>query len=131
MKNKNTSILIASLILLILNSSVFAYETMYLNDGGYHKFDYVYIGMVFVDRDNPGVGTQVEVVDGGGIAPNTGYGSISAYNDSVITMSGGEIGWTLAANDRSKATLTGGYLGNEFFSSSINKCICPAVQSIM
>jgi hypothetical protein len=121
MKCRNASILIVSAILLILNSFAFAYQTMYLNDGGYHKFDYIYDGQVFIDMDNPGVGTQVELVDGGGIAPNKGYGSIAAFNDSKITMSGGQMGWSLSTNDRSKAEITGGYVGGDFGSTSINR----------
>lgn len=121
MKSRNTSIFTAAAIFLIFSSSAFAYQTMYLNDGGYHKFNYIYDGMVFVDQDKPGVGTQVEVVNGGGIAPNTGYGSIYAYNDSEITMSGGQIGWSIGAMDRTKVELTGGYVGMEFYSSSTNR----------
>jgi len=107
-------------LVLALFTSTYGYESVYFNDGGYHKIDYILDAQVYVDWSSPSVGTQLELVEGGGIAPGEGYGSISAFNDSQVTVSGGQIGWTLAALDRSKTNLTGGYLGCEFFSSSIN-----------
>jgi hypothetical protein len=125
MKTEKNQILLPNrlfsfVLILLLSNALYGYVSVYFNDGQYHKIDYVLDAQVFVDKDAPGVGTQVELVDGGGIAPGQGYGSIYAYNDSQVTVSGGEMGWTLAAIDRSKVSLTGGYLGCEFSSSSSN-----------
>ncbi|MCJ7777875.1 MAG: PEP-CTERM sorting domain-containing protein [Sedimentisphaerales bacterium] len=109
-----------NLVLVLFTSTYGYYESIYFDDGGYHKIDYILDAQVYVDRSSPGVGTQLELVEGGGIAPGEDYGSIYAFNDSQVTISGGQIGWSLEAHDRSKANLTGGYLGCEFFSSSIN-----------
>jgi hypothetical protein len=107
----------------VLLSSAVGYDTINFNDGGYHRIDYTIDGKVYIDQYNPGTGTQVEVVDNGGIAPGQGYGSIYAYNDSQLTVSGGNIGWSLDAGDRSKVKLTNGYVVSEFSSWSINRAL--------
>lgn len=106
-------------IFFLFSAVTHSYEQVYFNDGGSHIIDYLLDAEVIVDKDNPGTGTRLELVDGGGIAPGQGYGNIVAHQDSRITVSGGTMGWTLWANDRSRVQITGGYLRGSLSTGSM------------
>lgn len=96
---------------LVLISAIFLFicipktEAIVFNDGGYHLIDYVINDSVIVDEGMPGVGTHIEISATGGIDPGQGSGWVVAYGDSEVTVSGGELGWSLTSNDDSIITI--------------------------
>jgi len=95
-------------ILLIMLAGTPVLATIHFNDGNYHLIDYIIDDSVHIDEGMSGVGTHIEVSASGGIAPGESYGYISAYGDSRVTISGGELGWTLWCNENSRATVKEG-----------------------
>lgn len=74
-------------------------------DGGVHTIDYVYNQNVLVDWNKPGMGTTV-ICNDGAIITNS-YG-IYGYEDSVINVTGGKIGYGLVILHNTQANISGG-----------------------
>lgn len=85
-----------------------AFSTVTFKDGGYHPIDYRINDAVEVDPGTPGVGTHVELTDGGWIHHGS---SIGLFNDSKLTVSGGKTDWSVWALDNSVFNMSGGDLG--------------------
>ena len=66
-------------IIMALPIIAHSYEVVEISDGGHHIIDYILDAQVYVDRYSPGVGTQLELVDGGGIAPGEDYGTLAVF----------------------------------------------------
>lgn len=90
-----------------LEGSAVAYLT--LADGRHHVLDHE-VDFVMVDWGAPGVGTTLDVVDGGAI----GF-SIQAYEDSRVNILGGRVGESIWAYDRSQCTVAGGEIEETIF----------------
>jgi hypothetical protein len=121
MKNRTLYSTVLLGIILMSGIKAWGFDMVYFNDGQYHRIDYLLDAQVYVDQNNPGLGTHVELTAGGGIAPGQGYGCIYAKNDSQVTVSGGEMGWSLEGYDRSRVRLSDGYIRGDFFTTSVNK----------
>ena len=91
-----------------LSGSAFAALT--LADGGYHVLDYTVNTVVKVDRDAPGLGTTVDLIDGG-----TVEAWIDAYEDGRVNILGGRVNGTVKAYDRAQCTISGGEIGGPVF----------------
>jgi len=80
-----------------------------INDGGFHEINWSkpagYEDSVEVDEGCPGIGTNVKVVSGARIA------GISGFEDSSITIQGGEIVFSVIFGSRSTGTIAGGVMG--------------------
>lgn len=76
------------------------------NDGDYHRIDYAISDTdgISVDLFTPGVETEVEITNGAQAK------MCNAYEDSQVTMNGGNLTYDLWAYDRSQMTLSGGTL---------------------
>ncbi len=81
-----------------------------INDGGYHEINWSkpwgYADNIHLDWGYPGVGTKAKVVSGARIA------SIYGGGDSIVTLEGGEVFFSVGVSDRSAATITGGVMGH-------------------
>jgi hypothetical protein len=119
-----------------------AHAEKFFNDGNYHLINYVIDDAVYVDQDLPGVGTHIEVTSGGGIAPGQAYGYIASYGNSHVTLSGGNLGWSLWCNDYSTATVnnssyirgeigTGGYANVTFEGGSVRLAAVATEHSVI
>ncbi len=96
-----------------------------LNDGGTHIINYPVYEPVYVDQSVPGVGTKVDLLDGGliqawidahqdsrvNILGGRVSGSINAYGASHITVVGGEIGGPVYCRENSRLDISGGSMG--------------------
>ncbi len=89
----------------LFNSSVNAYVDF--NDGGHHIINYTINDYVNVDLYTPGVGTQVELVNGGYIEFD-----ILAHEDCQISVSGGQLAGSLRAYDNTYAVVSEGQVGS-------------------
>ena len=58
---------------------------LYVDDGQEHTIDHAWDAYVWVDYQNPGAGTSLNIVPGGMIS------RLTAYEDSVIRINGGSI----------------------------------------
>ncbi len=92
---------IISISVIILISNIANAYTDY-NDGGKHIINWSSTDSIRVDWETPQAGTQVDIISGGRIE------FLKAYNDSMINISGGEIGARLETWDNSHATISGG-----------------------
>jgi hypothetical protein len=101
------------LVVLLLQCKVFA--AMEFNDGLIHTIDSSIDGTLTVDYLTPGAGTVVNVIDGDYVppAPNEpGFGlSVSAYENSVINLSGGWL-YHVTTFDNSSLFMSGGLVIN-------------------
>lgn len=101
---KNYSILIA---LIVLPSQCLSGPApLTFADGGHHAIDYTVNTLVKIDQFSPGMGTIVDLVEGGLV-----IAWVDAYEDSRFNMSGGQIGGSLNAWDDSELTIVGGEIG--------------------
>ena len=73
------------------------------NDGGIHSINYSE-GNVYVDNGTPGMYTKVNLLNGGYIH------KFFAYQDSRINISGGRVGLSLVAYDRTQVIMTDGQI---------------------
>jgi len=73
------------------------------NDGGIHNINYSE-GNVYVDNGKPGMYTKVNLLNGGYIH------KFFAYQDSRINISGGRVGLSLVAYDRTQVIMTDGQI---------------------
>ncbi|MHC4744385.1 MAG: PEP-CTERM sorting domain-containing protein, partial [Planctomycetota bacterium] len=105
---KRYSALIAVFVLLAQCCSAPAALT--LADGGHHVLDYTVNTVVKVDRDAPGVGTTVDLIDGG-----TVEAWIDAYEDGWVNILGGRVGGAVKAYDRVQCRISGGEIGGPVF----------------
>ncbi len=80
------------------------------NDGGVWDIDYEIIDDVWVDFETPGMGTTLNILEGGSILPRN---LLKGFEDSIINMSGGLIG-SLWAHDNSQVTISGGAIEEGF-----------------
>ncbi len=94
-------------------------------DGGAHIIDYAVYEPVYVDQSAPGVGTKVDLLDGGlilawidayqdsrvNILGGRVSGSVNAYGASHITVVGGEIGGPVYCREDSRLDISGGSMG--------------------
>lgn len=101
---KKYSVLIAVIVVLVQCRSASAVLT--LADGGHHIIDYTVNTLLKIDRDAPGMGTTVDLIEGGTI-----IAWVDAYEDSRFNMSGGRIDGSLDGWDNSRLTITGGEIG--------------------
>lgn len=99
-KVKNISIL--CMVLAIIFD---AFGWININDGGTHVIDTVYNDYygVQIDFNKPGIGTFVELKEGGRTT-----GCLVSHGDSEILVSGGRVDSWLIAEDNSKITVNGG-----------------------
>jgi hypothetical protein len=85
-------------------------------DGGHHTVDYFIDDNINVDHGRPGVGTSVEIIQGGRITRD-----IRAFEDSRVLVDGGDIGSALEngifAEDNSQVTFAAGFLRAPFFAT--------------
>lgn len=81
-------------------------EAVLFNDGGEHIIDYTVNEPVYVDEDSPGVGTEVQLLDGGLI-----QAWLNAYEDSCVNILGGRVNASVWTYDRSHVTIIGGEIG--------------------
>jgi hypothetical protein len=96
-----------------------------LNDGGTHIINYAVYEPVYVDQSAPGVGTKVDLLDGGlilawidahqdsrvNILGGRVSGSVNAYGASHIAVVGGEIGSPVYCRENSQLDISGGSMG--------------------
>ncbi|MHC4086249.1 MAG: LamG-like jellyroll fold domain-containing protein [Planctomycetota bacterium] len=94
---------VLSAVLISLTSFTYAY--VYFNDGEYHAISGAIFDSVIVDDGAPGVGTQVELKEGGYIRDD-----LASYNISQVSISGGSIGRYLVSYHNSTVTFSGGRL---------------------
>jgi hypothetical protein len=104
MKRKSVEILAAAVVLFMSVSPVMA--VVEFNDGGVWDIDYEIIDDVWVDFETPGMGTTLNILEGGSILPRN---LLKGFEDSIINMSGGSIG-SLWAHDNSQVTISGEWL---------------------
>jgi len=83
------------------------------NDGDYHLIDYV----INDDVEVSGVGTQVDIKEGGSL------NKLWSYGNSIIDISGGTMTGGLQANDNSLATISGGTIGMYVHASGSSQII--------
>lgn len=106
---------ITSIFLATLSVSSICIGSVVYSDGGTHVISTKLNDNVYVDQGAPGVGTHVELTSTGAV--NFPYG-FYAYNDSVITVLGGDIqGRGLNLFDRSRLTMTGGNFSSSIYAS--------------
>ncbi len=132
MKSRRVGILVAAVVLLVSDSPVMALTQF--KDGGVWNIDYEINDDVWVDYQSPGMGTTVNMLDGGSIpwvnpVPPIYYqlksfedsiinilgGSVDilrAYDSSQVTVSGGSIKYFLYLHDSSQVTVSGGSFEN-------------------
>ena len=87
-----------------------AEAVLVFNDGGEHIINYEVHEPVYVDEASPGVGTKVQLLDGGWI-----HAWLYAYEDSRVNILGGRVSSTVKAYDRSHVTMVGGEISGPFF----------------
>jgi len=87
-----------------------AEAVLVFNDGGEHIINYEVHDVVYVDEASPGVGTKVNLLDGGWI-----HAWLDAYEDSRINILGGQVSGSVHAYGRSNVTMTGGEIGGPFY----------------
>ena len=79
----------AILVALALFASVSSAMAVIEFKGGLtHDIDYEIDDDVWVDYQSPGMGTTVNVLDGGSITP---YHQLSSFENSIINISGGDV----------------------------------------
>lgn len=91
-------------VLLFVGSSPLL-GTVHFRDGGIHNIDYDIGDEVWIDVQDPGLQTTVNVLEGGRI-----HSWLDAYFDSRINMSGGWVEGQVATWGRSHAHISGGLI---------------------
>lgn len=116
MRNRKLMVLVAAVSLLVSASPVMA--VIEFNDGGEWDIDYETRGHVTVDYQSPGMGTTVNMLEGGRI-----LWLLDGYEDSIINFLGGVIVGSrgrsvgsggISAHDSSQVAISGGALQNVF-----------------
>lgn len=132
MKTKSMTIWMMVLVLCVSSSQVMAVMAwIQYNDGGTHDIATTINDDVWVDWQAPGMGTTVNLLDGGQILYSYNvqafedsqlniFGgvieySLAAHNSSLVTISGGTVGNDLYAHDSSKVSISGGSIGNDLY----------------
>jgi len=114
-------ILIAGCTIVVLLYCDYA-AALVFNDGGTHIINYAVYDPVYVDQSAPGVGTKVDLLDGGlihawidahqdsrvNVLGGRVSGSVNAYGASHITVVGGEIGGPVYCRENSRVDISGG-----------------------
>ena len=103
MKSRRVGILVTAVVLFVDASRVLA--VIEFNDGGVHDIDYEINDNVRVDYQSPGMGTTVNILEGGEI---TTYHYLHGFEDSIINIVDGATR-QVRAFDSSKVTVSGGY----------------------
>lgn len=80
------------------------------NDGGHHTINYAVYEPVYVDQSAPGVGTKVDLLDGGLV-----QAWIDAHQDSRVKITGGRVSATVNAYGRSEITVVGGEIAGPVY----------------
>jgi hypothetical protein len=104
-KNVRTTCFVAGIVMLAAFCNR-AEAILFFNDGGEHIIDYTVTEPVYVDQDSPGVGTEVDLLDGGLI-----QAWLNAYEDSRVNILGGRVNTSVWAYDRSNVAIVGGEIG--------------------
>jgi hypothetical protein len=118
-------ILIAGCTIVVLLYCDYAAAVLVFNDGGTHIINYAVYEPVYVDQSAPGVGTKVDLLDGGliqawidahqdsrvNILGGRVSGSVNAYGASHIAVVGGEIGGPVYCRENSRLDISGGSMG--------------------
>jgi len=100
-------------IILLLTTSQVMGLTQF-NDGEIHDVNSVINDDVWVDWEEPGMNTTVNLLAGGAIASEY---KLQGYEDSIINVSGGSI-WELYAHDSSQVDVSGGSIRDLFANNS-------------
>ena len=118
------------LFCLIISLFIFSWQlqaNVVFEDGLWHTINYTINDNVIVDYDKPGVGTTVEILNGGWIK-----GSISAYSDSHLIISGGIVDSSVGVFSNGNLSIyggniagvgTGGYSHLEIYDGTISMAI--------
>ncbi len=114
MKTKSMTIWVMVLVLCVSSSQVMAW--IQYNDGGTHDITTTINDDVWVDWDSPGVGTTVNMLEGGSIAD-----TLKGFEDSIINILGGSIGHELYSHDSSRLNISGGTIGGQLHSSDFSQ----------
>jgi len=97
-------------IVILLALCNYAEAVLVFNDGGEHIINYEVHDVVYVDQDTPGVGTKVNLLDGGWI-----HAWLHAYEDSQVSILGGRVSSSVKAYDRCNVSISGGEIGGPFY----------------
>jgi len=103
-------ILIAGCTIVLSACCNYAAAELVFNDGGHHIIDYTVNTLVRVDRDTPGAGTRVDLVEGGLI-----QAWLDAYEDSRVNILAGRVSATVNAYGTSHITVVGGEIGGPVY----------------
>ena len=105
-------ILAAAVVLFVSASPVMA--VVEFNDGGVWDIDYDNNDEVWVDHQSPGMGTTINMLDGGSITPG-----LRSFEDSIINILGGLIRDYLYTYQSSEVTVSGGSMNRLHASSQV------------
>jgi len=103
-------ILIAGCTIVLSACCNYAAAELVFNDGGHHIIDYTVNTLVRVDRDTPGAGTRVDLVEGGLI-----QAWLDAYEDSRVNILAGRVSATVSTYGRSQIAVVGGEIGGPVY----------------
>ncbi len=100
-----TITILTALILIVIARQGFGLTEF--KDGGIHYINYTINDTVWVDYQSPDIQTTVNFLTGGLIP---GDHTLEGYNDSIINISGGEVG-EMSAHGSSHVTISSGSVG--------------------
>jgi len=113
MENGKTTIWVMAVVLSLASSPVLG--RIDFSDGDTHDIDYAIDDDVWVDYQTPGMYTTVNMLASGTIpAPY----NLQAYEDSIVNIRGGSIGYHLLAYDNSQVSFSGGSIGANLYAYS-------------
>lgn len=107
MRSRSVTIWVMVGVLCVSSSQVMGW--IQYNDGGTYDITTTINEDVWVDWEAPGMGTTVNVLSGGSILS---LYELRGYNDSILTVSGGSVGYRIHAYDNTYVDVSDGSINS-------------------